>query len=209
MRVVTLADESGYADFATLVARARAADPDGAMRLQVTGTTLAAYAGVLPGGGLLAGGAVVGLRVMTVLPGPDLDATVALSALADRFARQPRGVALQVPAATTSPAWAAVSPPRTGWEPVGHLPAAELERAARDGITEIASATTPSAGAAAVAALRQRVWGRLTATTPPVLAGAAFAAYVLGFIETGQECRVLANGRWTRLSTARGHVLSR
>jgi len=92
---------------------------------------------------------------------------------------------------------------------VGRLPAADLERAARDGIGEIARETGPSAGGAAVAALRQRVWGRLTTTRPPVLAGAAFAAYVLGFIEPGQECQVLANGRWTRLSTSCGHVLTR
>ena len=57
-------------------------------------------------------------------------------------------------------------------------------------------------------ALRQRVWGRPTATTPPVPSGSAFAAYALGFL-TGGPVRVFAHGRWTRLSTDAGHVLVR
>ena len=58
-------------------------------------------------------------------------------------------------------------------------------------------------------ALRQRVWGALTPTDPPFPAGGAFAAYVLGFAPSGTDVTVLANGRWTRLSAAGGHVLVR
>ena len=60
----------------------------------------------------------------------------------------------------------------------------------------------------AVTALRQRVWGRPTTTTPPVPAGSAFAAYALGFL-TGGPVRVFAHGRWTGVATDAGHVLVR
>jgi hypothetical protein len=59
-----------------------------------------------------------------------------------------------------------------------------------------------------VATLRQSVWARDTLTTPPVPAGAAFAAYALGFLVDG-PVRVFAHGRWTRVSTVAGHVLVR
>ena len=55
-------DQQGYADLATLVRRARQADPDAAVRLQVTGAVLRVWVGVLPGTGLLADGAAVGVR---------------------------------------------------------------------------------------------------------------------------------------------------
>ncbi|MEO5983379.1 MAG: hypothetical protein ABIQ13_13795, partial [Pedococcus sp.] len=80
---------------------------------------------------------------------------------------------------------------------------------AREGIAEVASGAPSDAGGQAVAALRRQVWGRLTATTPPVPAGGAFAAYALGFVAPGSEATVWTHGRWTRLSTQAGHVLVR
>ncbi len=206
-------DEQGYADFATFVARARSAVPGGAMRLQASGSALAAYVGVLPGRGLMGQGTVVGLRVTSLAEPADLDTTVTLASLTDRLARpQASGTAsatLSVPPTTVQAGWAAMAPPRSGWEPVGSVPGLALVAAAQDGIAEIATGTTEHAGAAAVADLRQRVWARLTPTTPTVVAGGAFAAYVLGFLDPDADCTVFAQGRWTRLSTTRGHVLLR
>lgn len=208
-------DAVGYADFRTFVARAQTLDSDGAVRLQADGTVLAAYVGVLPGRGLMGDGGVVGLRTMRLALAHTIDTTVALSSLADRLAR---GVAappasghasVDVPTATVQTPWAAMTPPRGGWEPVGTVPEEVLWQVARDGITQIVTEAGPSAGSHAVADLRQRMWGRLTDTVPPVAAGAAFAAYALGFLEPGGDCAVAAHGRWTRLSTPRGHVLVR
>ena len=70
-----------------------------------------------------------------------------------------------------------------GWERVGAISADEVYAVARQGIEEVASGAPADAGGAAVAALRKQVWGRLTTTTPPVPAGGAFAAYVLGFVQ--------------------------
>ena len=89
---------------------------------------------------------------------------------------------------------------------MGDLSVADLKTVAIQGIAEIAQGAPEGSGAAVVAALRQRVWARDSQTTPPIPSGAAFAAYALGFL-TQQSARVFAHGRWTRLSTATGHVL--
>jgi hypothetical protein len=210
---LTFPDSQDLHDLRTYVARAKAADEDGAIRLKATGRTLAAYVGVLPGSGLMAEGVVIGLRAMPLAEPVDLDVTVSLAALTDRLARE-GGRTLSVPPVTVRVAWAAMAPPRGGWERVGTVAADEMCAVARQGIEEVASGAPADAGGAAVAALRRHVWGRLTTTTPPVPAGGAFAAYVLGFVRSdggvpGSEVTVWAHGRWTRLSTSAGHVLIR
>ncbi|MDF2092895.1 hypothetical protein P0Y31_11115 [Knoellia sp. 3-2P3] len=205
-------DAEALADLGTLVARAKSVDPEGAIRLQAHGRTLAAYVGVLPGTGLLAEGAVIGLRTMPLAEDSDVDVTVPLAAVSDRLARRdtdPGQPALAVPPVGVRAPWAAVAPPRGGWERVGSLAADVVNEAAREGIEEVAQGTPQQAGGHAVAALRQRVWQRSTTTVPPFPAGGAFAAYVLGFTPPGAEVTVFAHGRWTRLSTPRGHVLVR
>jgi len=203
-------DEQGYADFVTFVGRARAVDPGGAMHLQAVGTVLAAHVGVLPGRGLLGEGTVTGMRAMALGEPSTVDVVVSLAGLADRFARQEGGaVEVAVPPTTVTAVWASLAPQRGGWEPVGEVSGRELEQAARAGIEEVARGTVPTAGAPAVAQLRQSVWGRLTTTNPPVPAGAAFAAYGLGFLEPGRDAQVFAHGRWVRVATRRGQVLVR
>ncbi|MEP6648288.1 MAG: hypothetical protein ABJA74_00020 [Lapillicoccus sp.] len=206
-----LDDGQGYADLRTFVMRARSLDEDGAVRLQAKGTVLAGYVGVLPGRGLMGDGAVMGLRTMRLGRPATLDATVSLAALADRLNRD-TSHGLELPPVTVQTAWAAMTPPRGGWEPVGSLAASMLVDAARAGIAEVATGTAPGSGAHAVTDLRHRVWGRLTETVPPVPAGAAFAAYSLGFVDPADptlRCDIVAHGRWTRLSSPRGHVLVR
>jgi hypothetical protein len=205
---LTFPDVQGLDDLRTYVARAKAADEDGAIRLQAQGRTLAAYVGVLPGSGLMAEGVVIGLRAMPLAAPAHLDVTVSLAALTDRLARG-TGTTLPIPPMTVNVAWAAMAPPRGGWERVGAITAEEVYAVAREGIEEVTSGAPADAGGAAVAALRKHVWGRLTTTTPPLPAGGAFAAYVLGFAAPGSEVTVWAHGRWTRLSTPTGHVLIR
>jgi hypothetical protein len=203
-------DEQGYADLVTFVGRARAVEPDGAMHLQAVGTVLAAHVGVLPGRGLLGEGTVTGMRAMALGRPSTLDTVVSLASLADRFAHQPRGAAeLPVPPTTVSAVWTSLAPQRAGWERVGELSPGDLERVARAGIEEVARGTGSTAGGPAVAQLRQSVWSRLTETVPPVPAGAAFAAYVLGFLDLDRDAQVFARGRWVRVATQRGQVLVR
>jgi hypothetical protein len=209
MRELRFADSQSLEDLGTYVLRALSLDPDGAIRLQSHGTVLAAYVGVLPGHGLMATGAIIGLRVMALAEpmqvDEDVDITVSLASVSERLARD-RTSSLSIPSTTVRVGWAAIAPPRSGWERVGTLSAADLKATATQGIAEIARGAPEGSGAHAVAALRQRVWARDSQTTPPIPSGAAFAAYALGFL-TQQSARVLAHGRWTRLSTAAGHVL--
>jgi hypothetical protein len=192
---------------------------------------------VLPGHGLMTTGAVIGLRVIALGEPADLDVTVSLASLSERLAR--RGIsAFSIPPTTVQAGWAAVAPPRSGWERVGDLSVADLKDVATQGIAEIAEGAPEGSGAHAIAALRQRVWARDSQTTPPIPSGAAFAAYALGFLISSsptpdsrasgprasdprtadplapdslapENARVFAHGRWTRLSTASGHVLMR
>ena len=203
-----LDEPQGYADLRIFVTRGRSLDEDGAIRLQADGTVLAAYVGVLPGRGLMGDGAVVGLRTMRLAAPARVDSTVSLAALADRLARETTD-GLELPPFSVQTAWAALTPPQGGWEPVGSLDAGALVEVARAGIAEVAHGAPAGAGGHAVTDLRQRVWGRLTETVPPVPAGAAFAAYALGFLGESERCDVVAHGRWTRLSSPRGHVLVR
>ncbi len=209
MSTLRLADAQTLADLQTYAGRARSADEDGAIRLQAKGTTLAAYVGVLQGSGLMAEGAVIGLRVMPLAEPAELDVTVPLAAVTDRLARAAGEPSLSIPPMTASAGWAAVSPPRSGWERVGSLPADVLNSVAAQGIEEIATGAGEGSGGHAVSALRQQVWGRATSTLPPFPAGGAFAAYALGFCPPGSEVTVFAHGRWTRLSCVAGHVLIR
>jgi len=203
------ADSEALEDLRTYVTRARALDAGGAIRLQAHGTVLAAYVGALPGHGLMATGAVIGLRVIALAEAlqvdEDVDVTVSLVSLSERLARG-RTSSLSIPPTTVRVGWAAISPPRSGWEPVGTLSVADLKTVAAQGIAEIAKNAPEGSSAHVVAALRQQVWARDARTTPPIPSGAAFAAYALGFL-TQDRARVLAHGRWTRLSTATGHVL--
>ncbi len=221
LTAVRLADAESRADLATYVARARALDGDGAMRLQADGTALAAYVAVFAGSGMMGEGSVTGLRVLPLAEPASLDTTVSLAALGDRLARQVSvaGSAerLDVPPVTVHAGWAALSPPRSGWQHAGRIPAAVLEDVARQGIAEVAEGSGSQSGAHAVSALREAVWsrpvdvGRLPGAMPvaPVRAGAAFAAYALGFLATQGAVDVLRNGRWLRLSAPGGHVLVR
>lgn len=202
-------DPESLRDVATYVGRARSLDPDGAIRLQADGTSLAAYVGVLPGHGLMASGSVVGLRVLRLAEPAWLDVSVPLAAVADRLARPGRMPHLAVPPMTVTAPWAAMTPPRGGWERVGALREQQLTGIARRGIEAIARGAGSPAGGPAVTRLRERVWSEPTDTVPPVPAGAAFAVHALGFAAPGEEVTVLSHGRWIRLSSITGHVLLR
>ena len=209
---IDFGDPRGLTDLSTFIGRARVAVPDGAIRLQVPGRgLLVVTVAVLEGSGLLGDGTVLGLRAVRVRDAtPGIDATVTFASITDRLARhRGTGTTLSVPPTTVSPPWAGLTPPREGWERVGALDAADVRSAAERGIAEVAEGTPDGAGGAAVTALRRRVWGAMTRTVPPIAAGLAFGAHVLGFLRDREPAVVATCGRWTRLSTSRGHVLVR
>jgi hypothetical protein len=209
MSVLTLADAETRRDLATYISRARKVDPDGAGRLVAAGGVLAAYVSPVHGP---PGPTVIGLRTLALADRElALDVTVPLAALSDRLAAgAPDDVELPVPPMRAVDAtWAGVSPPRTGWELRTALDPADLSRAARAGIDEIAAAVPEAVGGHVVTQVRAVVWGRDLPTLPGVAAGAAYAADALGFLEPQEPVAIRTAGPWWRLSTSRGHVLVR
>lgn len=219
-----LADADSLADLGRFATRARAVDDGGAMRLQATGSVLAAWVGVLPGAGILAEGTVLGLRTFALAEPAEVDVLVPLGAVTDRTARE-AGTELRVPPTRAVAAWSAVTPPRGPWEPAGTLPGDLLAAVARDGLTEVTDAVRERGAAAGF--VRDRVWARdvreATGPHPDLLdadgvlvevgagvrAGGAFAAYALGFLAPGADVQVFRSNRWTRLTAPGGHVLVR
>ncbi len=205
-----LAQEQALGDLQTYLARAARVDPDGAVRLMVLGPVLAVYVSPLH---LPAAPTVLGLRTFALAdPPPSLDVTVLLASMAERFARLatvpgPPGVLPLPPGQAPGISWAGVSPPRNGWEATGLLDPQVLTHAAQEGIAEVAAGAPEGSGGAAVAALRARVWSRPLDGGVP--AGAALAAWSLGFLSDQEPVAGYERRPWTRLSTVRGHVLCR
>lgn len=214
-------DVESLHDLGTFVARARTLMEAGSVRLQASGTVLAAWVCVLPGRGLVGQGVVLGLRTMPlagVRGAPQLDVTVPLAAVSDRMARRAAtgdiSTVLSVPPMQVSEQWTALTPARSGWEEGGSVPADDLLAAATDGIAEITQGAPEGSGALAVSALRERVWGRGLPTAEPtadggLTAGVGLAAYGLGFARPGEAVRIFRAGPWTRASTSVGHILTR
>lgn len=206
-----LADQQTVTDFRTFTARARAND-DGGMRLVAVGRVLAAYVCTLRP--TILGEpvpTVLGLRTMALAQEAAVDATVSLGSVLDRLARMgDTDVDFPVPSVTVAENWAGVLPPRSGWAHAGTLACEVLDRAARDGIGAVARSLPDRAGAPLVSSARTAVWGRPLAGFHDVVpAGAAFGAFSLGFLEPGGEATIHTNGRWSRVSTRRGHILVR
>lgn len=212
MSVIEFPDARSRDDFNTFVLRARKVRPLGDIRLQTMDSLLVMTVAVLEGSGLMGEGTVLGMRVVPARASEPVDVTVSFASVRDRLARADvPTTSFTVPPTTVNAPWAALSPPRSGWEPVGSLDPAEVDRIAARGIETVAAGTPPGAGTHAVKALRQRVWSELSETTPPIPAGLAFAAHALGFTRPGETVAVSRHGDWdwVRLSTSLGYCLAR
>ncbi|TBN57129.1 hypothetical protein EYE40_06775 [Glaciihabitans arcticus] len=225
----TLQDSLSLSDLRTFVARAGRVE-DGSVRLIATNGVLAVYAAVLYPSGLLdESPTVLGLRTFAIVDDADsaptvFDAVVPVGSLLGRLERlegevrdAAAPVTVTLPMQVHTVTWAAISPPRGGWTPLAPLPSDVLDASARAGIEEIATAIPTGTGEQIVHRVRSEVWARPIAGHQHVPAGAAFAAFGLGFLATPapnaapdaepETVRVYETGPWTRLSTKRGHVL--
>ncbi|MFJ4207454.1 hypothetical protein ACIPY2_03195 [Paenarthrobacter sp. NPDC089675] len=203
------ADPRDLTDLRTYVTRAKSIE-DGAIRLQAAGRVLAAYVCVLRPRILgESTPTILGLRTMALGEDARADATVTLASVLDRLARSGADdVDLPIPPSTVSESWAGVGAPRGGWEAQGAITDVVLKAAAEAGIAEVARVIPASAGAAVVNSARAAVWSRGLPGREEIPAGAAFAAFALGFLADGEQ-QLFRNGRWFRLSGPRGHVLVR
>jgi hypothetical protein len=127
-----------------------------------------------------------------------------------------------------TPAWTSLTPPRSGWEYAGAVSGDDLAEVARSGLQEVSAAVKERGAAAGFT--KQQVWGAAVTYSPAggrpelgeggaedgvgaggveLAAGVAFAAYALGFLSPGEPVAVYRTNRWTRVTAAGGHVLTR
>jgi len=213
----TLADSLSLGDLHTYLQRASRVE-DGSVRLVAASGILAVYTAILyPRGILDESPTVLGLRTFQLFETDDFDVVVPMRSVVDRIVRargelgeddESRPVTMTRPPEVNTVTWAGISPPRGGWRPLGETDSATLERAARAGIDEVAATIPDGTGEQLVQRVRSEVWGRGVDGLEYVPAGAAFAAFSLGFL--GDDPTALfETGPWTRLSSRRGHVLVR
>lgn len=222
-RSFTLVDAPALGDLQTLLARAARIE-DGSVRLMAGNGVVAVYVAVFYPVGLMdESPTILGLRVVRIAEREEFDTVVPLAALLQRIQTAQADAArainpdlhsarLTLPMEAPSVTWAAISPPRGGWAPIGTLDASVLDAAARAGIDQVAGAVPDGAGEQIVRTVRSEVWGRPVDGAEHVPAGAAFAALSLGFLGAAgadgtAPVELFETGAWTRLSSPRGHVL--
>jgi hypothetical protein len=220
----TLADTPTLDDLQVFLARAARIE-EGTVRLIAGSGVLAVYAAVFYPQGLLdESPTVLGLRTVALTNNgsgstgahDDFDVVVPIRSLLGRLemAQEARAadptitgpVTISLPMGVNTVTWSAISPPRGGWRPIAGTSGALLDQAARAGIDEVAGAVPDAVGEQIVRRVRSEVWSRGIDGLEHVPAGAAFAAFGLGFLGD-DEVRMFETGPWTRLTTQRGHVL--
>lgn len=209
---LSLAEQADAADLKVFLQRAARLGCEH-VRLVSHGQALVATVAVLTKQGLLdTDPTVLGARVFELASGHEtVDTLVQIAAMQDRLARDVHEFAL--PVGQAGIAWAGVAPPAGNWVEHGDVPAQALIAVAEAGIAEVAAAN--GLGIKIVAEVRRETWGRRMFTAGEgdqavVPAGAAFAAFGLGFVaDAGEQVALSSSGPWTRLTTSRGHVLSR
>lgn len=203
-----LATAPAVDDLQTFLARAARVE-EGSVRLIAGSGVLAVYTAVFYPVGLLdESPTVLGLRTFALSGASEFDAVVPIRSLQQRLERaaETGGTEIGLPMEVNTATWAAISPPRGGWQGIGEEAAAAFDAAARAGIRAVADAIPDGTGEQIVRRVRADVWGKPITGVEHVPAGAAFAALALGFLGD-DPVRVFESGPWTRLSTARGHVL--
>jgi hypothetical protein len=213
---LTLVDALALRDLQVYLSRAARIE-EGSVRLIGGGGILAVYVAVIYPSGLLDEiPTVLGLRTFALTSTDTVDAVVPLRSLIERVNRladavtdDSEPVTVTIPMGVNTVTWAAISPPKGGWHPLGAITTGLLDQVARAGIDEVAGVVPTGTGAQIVQRVRAEVWGREIEGLHDVPAGGAFAALSLGFLGDAptDEVRLFESGPWTRLTTPRGHVL--
>lgn len=200
---LVMADPESARDVLTFAGRASRAGEDGVRIQAAAGTLVMTAAALAPRGLLDRTPTVLAMRMLRADPELQCDFVVASLEAGD----EPQSLTL--PDEAISPAWAGVAPPRAGWADAGEIDAATLANRAQWGIAAVAHQLPDSPGEDAVRAVRGSVWGQPDEDLLGLPLGVAFAAFTFGFISGEERASVFTAGRWTRVSLARGHVLSR
>jgi hypothetical protein len=207
--VVRLADDATGTDLQTFLQRAKRLGCEH-VRLHAFASTLVVTVAVLTKQSLLGTDpTVLGLRTFALDEESAVDATASVAAVLDRLARERTRFA--IPVGQPGVAWAGVAVPQGGWRQVGAISEDALERVARAGIDTVANAN--GLGVKIVDQVRRDTWGASIPSSSDgrtIPAGVAFAAFGLGFLGVVDGvASVSESGVWTRVSTNRGHIVTR
>ena len=228
---IVLASAHDLTDLNTFMSRAATLGCEH-VRVSAHGTALVVSVAVITRASLLdTTPTILGVRVFELATESALDRVVLVRALTDRLARGE--LTIPLPPASPGVGWSGTAPPGGGWAPLGTIFERDLERAAREGIAEVASVS--GKGALIVARVRTEVWSRqcefasetstdstdaqaMSGQEVSAPAGVALAAFGLGFLtpdadaETARSVarvRVSHAANWIRFTTERGHVIVR
>lgn len=215
-RTFSLVDSLALSDLQTFLGRAGRIE-DGSVRLIAGSGVLAVYVAVFYPVGLHDDTpTVLGLRTFALTDTEPFDVVVPVRSLLDRLAKLTADVVdpespvqVGVPIEVNTVVWASVSPPRGGWYPLPPVSSELLSEVAARGVEEIKSVVPPDTGEQLVHRVRAEVWSRPIEGAEHIPAGAAFAAFTLGFLGSAESIRVFETGPWTRLTANRGHILVR
>jgi hypothetical protein len=214
----SLVDSLSLGDLQVYLSRAGRIE-DGSVRLISGSGVLAVYVAVIYPSGLLdESPTILGLRTFALIGRDDFDVVVPVRSLLERLTRlqadivDPTApVTVSLPMQVNTVTWAAISPPKGGWNRIGEFPSGSLDAVGRAGIDEVAAAVPDGTGEQIVRRVRTEVWGRPIEGLEYVPAGAGFAAITLGFLGDSfgdrEAVRIYETGPWTRLTSQRGHVL--
>ena len=178
----------------------------GSTRLQSFGSVLAVTIPVLSPRGL--GDAtplIIAMRTSAIVDSEPVDVIVPIRSVLERLARFPagHGGALDIPPTTLTEAWAGIAPPKGEWEVLSDVSIPTLQAAAERTLGALAavSTTQPEQVLAVTLSAHDAELG--------VPAGLPAVAQSLGFLIGVAPGRLSRSGRWSRLTTSHGHVLSR
>lgn len=198
-------DPEAAADALTFVGRAGALDREAAVHFRGAGGVLTMTTAVLASRGLLdATPTVLAMRVLPVDPELECDLSVPASQLTAAS-----DTAIELGETAVRPAWAGVSPPRTGWESSGQIASEVLAARAQWGMAAVADALPSDPGEEIVRSARLRVWAEPDEALGAQLRAVAFGAVAMGFVLGEEQARVFSAPGWTRVSLSRGHILVR
>lgn len=203
--VLTMPDDNARADLVTFLKRALQFSDQGVRFRSQAGLALVSVPVTASSGLMDVGSTILGMRVMRLSTEAEFDSVVtvaaSISALED-------GADLELSSGVNVPAWAAITPPRSGWQHVGDAEADVLRAAAETTQKEVARLLPDSAGEAIIRRVRREVWADPVHAMPDMTRGAAVALDGLGFLGS-DPVRVTAAGPWVRASTKLGDVLEK
>ncbi|MGO1543026.1 MAG: hypothetical protein ACTHXA_01660 [Gulosibacter sp.] len=241
-----LADPKDRDDLATFLGRAGRIE-DAGLRLQEVPNGIACWVPVLRPAGLLTDSPlVIGVRGIpgriesteaNDFDGERIDLVVPLRGMLDRLAREAaselEATRMLLPSERPHESWTGVTPPLSGWEPIGMLSAEVLNQVAEDGIAEVGERVGGGLGQILAEEIRTNTWTRplpelarlrkakrdadranetahdAAAAAPLPPAGVAFAAHALGFLRSGMPGQLSQAPGWWRIAFPAGNVLVR